>query len=535
MPATVAQLGAGALRKLGVAIVADAARPGAAGKAGPGATRAASDLEADVLREFGVVVPETARPAALGSVPFQELAARALRSVGGNPIPPVPHVDPLVSIGEIASRALRSLGSNPAGPLGLVPGDPFGPLSNVAYRALLKLGVMASDEPALPEDQAAALTVATSVHAALLSNNIADWSADAVPARAQEHLVSMVAALLAPSFGKAVAADAYLLAEEKLRVQALSGFAAQQRAEAEVVAVHNRLHALGLADWPVEAIPASAVDGYVAMVASALAPVYGKPDDPNAVAAAEAMLRRRALSGIGGQRIAESKVLEAHEALNAQGLVSWALNAIPAAFAADYVAMAASLLGPAMGRLDAAHRQLDEAAWSSAMGRVRAAGQVRQAQQRARDRIASVHAELNALGLVTWNLDAIPAGVAQAYVALAVEELAPSFGRKADPAAREAAMARVRRIVMGGVAGQALAEQKVRAVHAELDARGRTRWFLADLPDYAEEPYVLMAAVLLAPEVGAQADPSWWQGGERMLIRAVALPTDYRPVVAAYF
>jgi hypothetical protein len=58
--ATVAQLGARALRKLGVAIVANASRPAA------GATVTAATVAARVLLELGVPVPEGDRPAAPG-------------------------------------------------------------------------------------------------------------------------------------------------------------------------------------------------------------------------------------------------------------------------------------------------------------------------------------------------------------------------------------------------------------------------------------------------------------------------------------
>lgn len=88
---------------------------------------------------------------------------------------------------------------------------------------------------------------------------------------------------------------------------------------------------------------------------------------------------------------------------------------------------------------------------------------------------------------------------------------------------------------MGGAAGQALAEQKIRAVHATMDARGKTRWSLYDLPDYAEEPYVLLAAVLLAPEVDVQANPAWQMQAEADLARIVSMPTAGRPVQACYF
>ena len=88
---------------------------------------------------------------------------------------------------------------------------------------------------------------------------------------------------------------------------------------------------------------------------------------------------------------------------------------------------------------------------------------------------------------------------------------------------------------MGGPAGQALAEQKVRAVHYDLDVRGKVRWSLFDIPDFAEEPYVYMAAYLLSPECGMKADPNWWIEPEKQVDRAVAVPASREPVRATYF
>jgi hypothetical protein len=81
---------------------------------------------------------------------------------------------------------------------------------------------------------------------------------------------------------------------------------------------------------------------------------------------------------------------------------------------------------------------------------------------------------------------------------------------------------------------QMLAEQKVRAVHYSLEARGRVRWTLSSIPDFAEEPYTLLAAMLMAPEVGAKADPSWALA-EQDLIRIVSLGSEREPIRATYF
>lgn len=427
MSATKAQLGARALRKLGIALVADSSRPAG------GLARPAEQLADDALRDLGVAVPESQRPGAAGTVAVPILAARSLRAVGVNPNGPAPPFD-----------------------------GPTFTMTQVAGRTLLKLGVIASDEAALPQDQVAAETVVNAVHQALARENVVTWLVEQIPAGAAEWVVMMAATLLAPSFGK--------------------------------------------------------------------------PPDPAGYKYAEDELRRQALSSFRGQALAEAEIATVHETFNAQGLVAWPLDAVPTGHADDYVTAAAVLLARMMGRnQDAASRQVDAAAWSMVEGRLRTAANIRGARARAVAKITAAHEELNALGVVDYTADAIPPSAAESYIALAVAALGPSFGRPADPAAEQAEMARIRRIAMGGPAGQALAEQKVLAVHGDLDARGKVRWTLMDLPDFAEEAYVFMAATWLAPECGVEANPNWWPLAEQMLARAVSVPSARQPVVAVYF
>jgi hypothetical protein len=216
---------------------------------------------------------------------------------------------------------------------------------------------------------------------------------------------------------------------------------------------------------------------------------------------------------------------------------------VPAARAEDYVEMAKAVLAPAVdpGR-GADMRQADAAAADAARGRVVRAAQVAMAQELAADRISTMQSELSAANLVSWQANAIPASVADAFVQAAVNSAKPSFGGEFDPRAYEMAMKRVRAVAMGGAAGQALAEQKIKAVHMDLDARGKVLWSLFDLPDYAEEPYVLMAGFLLAPECAdivdantLRASASWGAQGEMMLARVRSLASDGRRVMAEYF
>lgn len=530
MTATIAQLGARALRKLGVAIVADASRQ-------PSGTPATSfDVVARVLRDMGITTTEAERPASLAAVSADEPARRALRMVGANPIAGVASSGIAIGVAEIASRALRDLGANPA--------DMGAPLASgitmdsaaLGTAVLLKLSVIASDETPSITDQAYVVNRVLAVHDELVALDYVTWPVTAVPLAATEFYVIMAATLAAAAFDKQPNMDAYKMAQEAIRQQALSGPVAATRAQARVQTVHDALVDEGLADWSINAIPDSMGDAYVGMVMTLLAPVYdNKPPDIAVYERWANHVRRLVLSGARGQAIAVAKVQAVHEEANALGLVWWTVDQIPVAFVEDYARMAAIRLAGVYDTDTPQEKQVDAAPYEEAMGHLRRAGMVRMAAGRALDKVTSVHAELNELGLVTWDLYAIPASMVDAYAGMATMLMQPEGGKPEDPGAYAAQMQRVRMLVMGGPAGQALAEQKVRAVHYSLDARGRTRWTLFDVPDYAEEPYVLMTATLLAPEVGVKADSTWEMRAEVDLMRIVSVPSNNRPVVGHYF
>ena len=425
---TVSGLGARALRKLGLALVADAVRPG------EGATLTSADVAARALLQLGIPVAESDRPAAAAIVSKADLAARALRAVG---------IDPAAIGAGTASGVTYD-----------APG--------LATAVLLKLAVIASDETPSATD----------------------------------------------------------LAE----------------AQARVTDVHDMLNGLDFVSWPVSAVPAALAEFYIIMAAQLVAPQFGKPAAMDAFAQAQAMLRQQALSGAFGVTLAEAKAQEAHEALNAAGLVAWTADAVPAGVAAAYVQLTASLLAPIYGyQQDAPGRQADRAASDAAVADVRRASVVAGAQARAQAAVEGVQGELNDLGLAAWSADAIPASLGDAMAAMAAAQLGPQFGKEFDAKSYALHMDRVRRVSMGGPAGQALAEAKIRAVQVSLEARGRARWTLWDVPAFAEEPLVLKAAALLAPECGMKADPAWDMQAEMELMRIVMLPSDGRPVRAAYF
>ena len=208
--------------------------------------------------------------------------------------------------------------------------------------------------------------------------------------------------------------------------------------------------------------------------------------------------------------------------------MAWIVDAVPSAFADDYAGVVAAALAPSVGV------QPDAGARQAAEGRLKAAGVIRGMQSRVLGRVQSAYQELNALGIIDWTLTAIPEWALDGLSSMAAALMSEEGGDVA--AARYAGeFTRLRRMAMGGAAGQALATQKVRAVHAVYEARGMVRWTLFDVPVYAEESYVLLAATLLAPEIGEKADPAWKQMAEMDLQRVVSLPSLMQPVIGQYF
>ncbi|WP_155632860.1 hypothetical protein [Burkholderia stagnalis] len=80
-----------------------------------------------------------------------------------------------------------------------------------------------------------------------------------------------------------------------------------------------------------------------------------------------------------------------------------------------------------------------------------------------------------------------------------------------------------------------LAKQKLRAVHASVRKDERVRWTIQTLPEAAEEPYVLMASFLAAPEFGKAADPMWLTWGEREITALAKAPRSNEPTRTEYF
>lgn len=70
----------------------------------------------------------------------------------------------------------------------------------------------------------------------------------------------------------------------------------------------------------------------------------------------------------------------------------------------------------------------------------------------------------------------------------------------------------------------AKAVEKVTAAHALLKAKRVLRWTQADIPDYAEEAYVLIAAFLGAADFQVERDPMGLQMGLNMIYEGINSP-----------
>lgn len=527
MTATVAQLAARALKKVGLSPVAVADRPTAA------STVSLALIAARALRMVGAnPVAEADAASNSGTVTVTALGNRVLQRLGFNPVAVAskPSAGTNQSVTLIADRALRLLGANPIAEASAASNSGTVTVANIATRALRRLAVVDAEETPATADQTLAETDVTAVHEQLAAINYVTWASSAIPTYAAEWYVIMAADRLKPAFGMTPSADEYMAAREACRLAAMSGATGQALAETEVNAAHQAANALGLVTFTTSAIPEGVAVYYARMAAVALDAAYGKQFDQAAYDAALMALRRQILSSSTGQTLAETKISAVHEALAASNIVTWASSAIPNYAAEQYVVLAANLLAPTAGMAvdvpagDAAMASLRVIALSGAAGQTLAEAEV-----------TSAHQALNSLGYVPWASSAIPEQVAPHYATMAAVRLSPAYGKPMDEAAWQTAVDMVRRYTMSGSVGQAIAEEKVRAAHIDLDARGLTRWDLLSLPDYAEEAYVLMAAELLAAEVGQPPFNGGVQTGERMIRRVIQLPSARASTKAVFY
>jgi len=149
-------------------------------------------------------------------------------------------------------------------------------------------------------------------------------------------------------------------------------------------------------------------------------------------------------------------------------------------------------------------------------------------------KVSAMHDALVAQGNVSWSLAAVPQALSEEYTKLSALVMSSSFGKPGDPAMLGLLEGRVRKFSLVANA-PALATEAVQSVHDDLTARGLARWSAQDVPDYAADPYVFLAANQLAPLFDKPANPRDDQVAARALAQYIALPTSGERVAAEYF
>jgi hypothetical protein len=156
-------------------------------------------------------------------------------------------------------------------------------------------------------------------------------------------------------------------------------------------------------------------------------------------------------------------------------------------------------------------------------------------QALALDKVASVHAALDAMALVWWDGTAVPRAFVEEFVKLTAAHASSSFGKAIDPAVVTMLEGRVRRGAMG-IAATDIAMEAVMAVHTDLVAKGIARWSSLDIPEMAAMPMEMLAAYELAPKFPpAEQDKNEMAQAMRTLFAITALPTSGERVRAEYF
>jgi hypothetical protein len=156
-------------------------------------------------------------------------------------------------------------------------------------------------------------------------------------------------------------------------------------------------------------------------------------------------------------------------------------------------------------------------------------------QALALDKVASVHAALDAQGLVWWDGTAVPRAFVEEFTKLTAAQASTSFGKTSDPASLALLEGRIRRGVMG-ISSHDIAVEAVMAVHTDLVAKGIARWTSLDIPDMAALPMEMLAAYDLAPKFPpAEQDKAEFAQAMSALFKITALPSSGERVYAEYF
>jgi hypothetical protein len=150
------------------------------------------------------------------------------------------------------------------------------------------------------------------------------------------------------------------------------------------------------------------------------------------------------------------------------------------------------------------------------------------------DKVASVHAALDAQGVVWWPSGSVPRAFTEEYVKLSAAMAGSSFGKAIDPAMVSLLEARVRKGAMV-LSADTKAQEAAQAIHDDFVMRGIARWTSLDIPNPVGEAMEVLTADRLAPLFGGDTDPRDTQAAMVAIYRYVALPSSGETVSVAYF
>ena len=150
------------------------------------------------------------------------------------------------------------------------------------------------------------------------------------------------------------------------------------------------------------------------------------------------------------------------------------------------------------------------------------------------DKVASVHAALDAQGVVWWAVGSVPRAFTEEYTKIVALMAATSFGKGTDPQEVALLEGRIRKGAMV-LSADDNAQQAVQAIHDDLVMRGIARWTSLDIPDVVGEQYAIIAADRLAPLFDEGPDPNGTPSAMASIFRYVALPSSGEVVATAYF
>jgi hypothetical protein len=415
-----------------------------------------------------------------------------------------------VSISTLAQQALRRLGVRIV-PLADSPTlTEMVPAATIATNALVELGVLNSDgERATATVSPAAIATSALVDLGVLNSDLTL----AVPATVPQATIATNALV---ELGVIAADETPSTADQALAVDT-------------VASVHGSLAAQGIALWDVSAIPRAFAEEYTKLTAAMSASSFGKTVDPAILALLEGRIRIGAQVLNADPAFMLDIVLRVHDSLAAQGIASWTSAAIPHSFAEEYTKLTAAYAAAAFGMAS------DQAIVALLEDRVRKGATVLNADMALMlGKVASVHASLDAQGVVWWTGDAVPRAFAEEYTKLTVASAAASLGKQIDPAMIPALEARVRKGAMV-LSADDNANQAVQSLHDDLVMRGIARWTVFDIPDALGDPYVTLAADALAPLFGMDTDAGDTRDAIVAIYRYIALPSSGETVPAAYF